>query len=121
VGGIVGDMGVLVVMHITGDPDRLVDAYSRHRADVWSDPAQCRSHLMARSPDGLVIADEWVSEGGFRARYDGSPLDADLRQAGGVPQVHVATILDRDSLTAPAREGGIDDAALDERIVPRDS
>lgn len=117
-------MGVLVVIHVTGDPDRLADAYARHREGVWSSGAECQSHVMARSRQGLVIADEWVSEAGFRSRYADSELDVSLRQAGGQSQIHVAAIVDRSPLAALRREAEgayIDQAALDERIVPRDS
>ena len=96
-------MGVLVVIHVSGDPGRLADVYARHREDVWSDDAECRSHVMARSSDGLLIAAEWVSESGFRSRYVSSDLDAALRNAGGAPQVHVGTIVDRGPVATRSR------------------
>jgi hypothetical protein len=113
----------LVTIHIAGDADRLSEAYSRHADDVWPGDAECRSHLAARMPDGFLIADEWVSEAGFRSRYEGSPLERAFGE-GGAAQVHVATIVDRrpPRAGAPAEAGAsMDEAALAERVVPRDS
>lgn len=119
-------MGVLVVIHAAGDHNRLAQAYERHSDGVWSHPAECRAHVAARMTDGLLIADEWVSEAGFRSGYVGSAVDAALAEAGdGAPRIHVATIMDR-SVAHPTTRSSesevfMDDEALADRVVPRDS
>ena len=116
-------MGVLVTIHMAGNPDRLEEAYMRHRERVWSGTAECQYHVAARMADGFLIADEWASEAGFSSRYAGSALAEAIREVGGTTQVHVATVVDRRTPAGTREEpvGTIDEADPSGRVVPSDS
>jgi hypothetical protein len=81
-------MAYLTIARITGDPDRLLDAY-RGASAVMDDVGRDHGlilHAGARTGDGLLIVNLWPSRDGSEAAAADPRRLAEMERAGVLPR-----------------------------------